>query len=156
MSMEHLWGNNWQGKPKFADEFVPVQPIFTKFPNGLSWDWRRESLRKFRRHTIPRLRRGLKSRSYLRIYDLRFSILYLKTSHDFPFLRNQCKLHQQIDTSYRGHWLARVSLWLHNNVTVFLGILSSFLRAVQIIFHRNFSGDIVCYCHKFSSSLTPF
>jgi hypothetical protein len=41
---------------------------------------------------------------------------------------------------------------------VFLDILRSFLIpvAVQIIFHRNLSRDILFYCHKFSSSLTPF
>lgn len=37
MSMEHLRDSNWQGKAKCADEFVPVQPIFMKFPDGLSW-----------------------------------------------------------------------------------------------------------------------
>lgn len=36
--MEHFCGGNWQGKPKCADEFVPVQPISKKFPSGLSWD----------------------------------------------------------------------------------------------------------------------
>ena len=149
MGMEHFCGGNWQGKPKCADEFVPVQPISKKFPSGLSWDWRRESLRKFRRPNIPRLRRGRTISSYLEIYDLRFSVLYLTTSHDFPFLRNQWKLHQQFHTSYRGHWLARVSLRLYNNVTVFLDILRSFLRAVQIIFHRNLSRDIVFYCPNF-------
>jgi hypothetical protein len=148
MSMEHLWGSNWQGKPKCVDECFPVKLTFTKFLDGISWDWRRESLPKFRRNNTPRLRRGLTIRYYLRIYDLRFSILYLTTSHEFTFFRNQWKLHQQFHTSHRGHCLARVSLRLH--------ILRSSFRAVQIIFHRNLLRDIVFYCHTFSSSLTPF
>jgi len=149
MSMEHLWRSIWQEKPKCANEFVPVQIFFTKFLDGLSWDWRREFLRKFRRHNTPRLRRGRTIRSDIWIYNLRFSMLYLTNLHYFPFLRNQWKVHKRFHASYRGYWLSRVSLRLHKNVTVFWDILRSFLRAVQIIFHRNLERDIVFYFLKY-------